>query len=291
MPPPEETKFVFAAADARYKQLISNNLLLVGETLTPGMLAVLRENACHELDLEETPALLELLSGYALKTLDAALYKQIAWRLAAGYDGLAENRRLETDFRAIKPYWSTLRVDDIWYGRPSRDGNAMLELSMFVYDGAFAGLWMQQRIGYAWVMHKLATDIGFPRFKPVHKNELVQARYVGLLDATGAAVAVTENATSPAAKAYTAKLRRARANHYCVMPDKQACETCVLGYEFDANDVTASCPLGTHARTYVRRMCDCCKVVSWFDPSRPQSDCLPCVAAANRRLLRMKGKG
>ncbi len=74
------------------------------------------------------------------------------------------------------------------------------------------------------------------------------------------------------------KLRdRATSEHECVgdYPPDFLCHQCPFGKD--------QCPLAVHAITYVRRLCDQCHEVEWFDPQAPGTSCLACTArAANR---------
>ena len=235
-----------------------------------------------------TVAVREMMSAYAGKALTWETRRAVFWRLAMAFGLLVENATVENQFVPRKTYWTGLRVLDAWYAPPSRSGASMVDLSMIVYGGVFAGLDFVQRMSWRWLTRVLAWDVGFARFKPVRIGELVQARLIGLLDTTEPGrPKMTEYRPKSGIKTFNRGLRKERETCRLGFQGKE-CWDCHMGYAYEAG-IMDPCPKATHSRRWVQRPCRRCAQDGWFDPGYHTPVCLRCVAHENYLKHRLGG--
>ena len=273
----------FAGPNKRYWQLMDNaSREYLGQELDDDTLA---EYAKHLWRIvapgqEVTVALRQMMAGYSGRTLDLAIRRSIFWRVAAAFDRLLNNEQMEFKFIQLEPYWTGFRVLDAWYAPPAKTGSSMVDVSLFVYGGPFAGLDFRQRMAWRWLTHVLAWDVGYTRFKHVNINELVQARLIGLMDTRELdRPKMAEYRPKAGIKAFNRGLRKER--EVCRLGlAGQECWSCYMGYAYEPG-IMNPCPQAAHSRRWVQRPCAKCQHEGWFDPGYPTSLCLRCTAKAN----------
>jgi hypothetical protein len=298
--PPKDIKFDFASVNNLYVKLHGKGStkdtrgvlrLMYGYELTGDAFEQLFELVSEVLfertydimdDVKTTPAdafppLREILTPYYGKKLDHVTADPLAWRLAAGRDTMAKGEFLLDVFMPCEPYWTGLRIEDCHHAIPSKEGKPMIELVLRVYDGVFAGLRFSQKIPYKFVIAKLARDIGMPVYQKVHKNELVQCHFAGLIG-YDRGPRVSEFHTSPGIRTFNSKIRKERAKP-CIKGYKWLCHQCTMGYlrMEDKEDSKLFCPRGTHSMTFKKQACpQCHKEEAWFDPALNSGVCIEC---------------
>lgn len=308
MPPPDELNFEFTPAIKRFRLLhekspdgIDHSRKRFDETLDVFDSEVLDgfktrvRRALKLSDSEMWAPFDRLLSTYLGVPAAPETIVGIYWRLAAGYDWLLEEpeRRLrfvmsmsdycqtgdKTEdlvlYKEFKPWachWVPLQVEEVAYSRPSKKGTTMLSLGFRLLGGPFSGLQFVQRIPYNFTMYKLARDIGFPRFKPLHPLELTQAVFVGLMETVEEPRIIEFHATTRS-KSFNLRLRRERAKP-CIKGYGFKCHKCPIGHSMM---MASPCPRGTHPRSYYKRECPLCQKESWFDPGSGSKVCVPCT--------------
>ena len=274
--------------DQLFERLDTLLQLSEGETFTTGSAQL--ELAHRQLPEggQRLASLRELLQGYYQKPFNYPLLRDLCWRLAAGYQELAHVRPLTRQFETVAPSWVELRIEEVWFSGLSQAKKVMVELTLRVLRGPFAGLCFKQRMPYAFVVRVLAKTLGFPKYKGTHKNELVQCCFIGYLN--------TERADKPKVEffetdsrivAWTARIRKDRKS--CPKQCSWTCQHCPLGYlrlrEKDTPD-TPWCPKGTHRCSFVRRCCSRCQQDQWFNPESASQVCLKCSCSSATHLAR-----
>lgn len=287
----EPGRIDFAGPNRRYWQLMDGaGRGLLGEALTDDAVVEYTDGLWRVLAPGEpvTMAVRQMMAAYVGRTLDWQVRRSIFWRLAAAFDRLLDNEKVDTQFTQTAPYWTGLRVLDAWYSRPSREGKSMVDVSMFVYGGPFAGLDFTQRVPWRWLMRVLAWDVGFTRFKRVHIGELVQARLIGLLDTSEVGrPKLAEYRGKAGIKAFNRGLRKDR--QFCRLGlAGHECWSCWMGYAYEPG-VMDPCMKAAHSRRWVQRPCKACGHDGWFDPGYDTFTCLRCVARDNDLRQRIGG--
>ena len=239
MPPPEGVKFGLAAplkaAPEAYAALVKD---YSAEIAGPFIDQTFQELTAAFCDLAgiDSPCfdrVAEVLSWYYGDVpLEQQGLWELCWRICCGAAFIRSGGRLVKEFRSVAPFWSGVRFDDVWYGRSSRSGMAQYDISFRVLDGQFAGLVFKQLIPCSFVLGRLARNIGFPMFKPLNRGELVQAVFVGMVDAANPRFPrVTEFYASASTKSWNSQLRRARARPCCdTAAYSWLCHECFVGY-------------------------------------------------------------
>lgn len=240
-------------------------------------------------------ALNDLLRNYRGRELDPASRSELCWRIAAGRDQLAMGRSLQPRFVPLPPEWTGVRIEDSRFGKilNGKGGPVQtLALVMRAIGGVFAGLTFTQLMPYRYVMFKLAREIGFPVFKKLDKNDLVQGYFVGRLDPAGRyGPEVLEFDTTDSIRDHNRKVYKDRQKP-CLKEFSWPCVKCTVGHMWsckseDVADVDRDnqCRRGTHSRTYVQRTCEKCETDSWFEPDVASTMCLNCQNTAAKKQL------
>lgn len=239
-----------------------------------------------------------LLSEYLGVAAFPATVIEMYWRLAAGYEWLLEEpeRRLKfvivtadlfqagdkpedvLIYKRFKPWarhWASVQIEEVAYSNPSKNKSTMLSLTLRLLGGPFAGLHFTQRVPYNWVMYKMARDIGFPRFKPLHPLELTQAVFAGLID-TVEEPCVIEFQSTTSSMSFNLRLRNERAKD-CLKGYEFECHKCPIGHSMA---MAMQCVRGTHPSSYYKRVCPDCKKERWFDPRGGSKICVTCTVHA-----------
>lgn len=229
-------------------------------------------------------ALAWALLPYRGRALTDECLDDILWRLASGYDFIAQGLKLASNFEMGVAPWMFLEIAEIVQDKPSRNGKPMLRLGFRALSPPFSGLRFEQRIPHRYVLYQVGRDLGFPRFKPLHPLQLVRAVLLGKVATTVDTTNVVEFSATDQIKNWNRTLRKRRET--CPYDYRWPCHLCTKGYVGPR-----SCAKATHPLAYVERECPGCTYktgqLGWFDPRIRAQRCVNCRDKEARRRARL----
>lgn len=226
----------------------------------------------------------DALASFYGKTITASIRRSIIWRVAAGFDRLQECERLAAGFETVvEEVWTGLTIEDVRFAPLMDGGKAHYNLTFRIHSGLFAGLTFVDKISTKWVKFKLAREIGFPKWKPFHPQQLCGCVLIGLIDLEDPKRPRLTSFEAPSSvRSYNSKFRKQQ-KAPCIRDFPWACHECPIGNTFaPAGEVP--CHRAHHSHTYIRRQCQRCEnPQSYFDPEGgSQYICLTCQSRENR---------
>lgn len=293
MPPPPELRFEFAATEKAFS-LVSEELFtpdFMNKELVDDVFISFCNKASDVLgvDIENPDGITKTLMNYYGKALDGDVREEIAWRLAAGRSLLVRDKELSPFLTGTEPVWLPFRIEDVSFGRLTRDRKyPTVEVTFRVLEGRFGGLCLKQTILYSYFMRKVAREIGFPKYKPFNKSELAQCWLVGHLVFDPEARLDDFHASS-SVRTRVKYWRDTRAKP-CIRGYEWPCHKCPVG--FAADDKAAGrgempCFRAVHPKTFVLKYCPKCHTENYFDPSKVSEICLGCSLEPIKTRLRI----
>jgi hypothetical protein len=231
-----------------------------------------------------------MLQAYDQSSISIDTLWNIAWRLAAGRDEMVADRGLAPGIPGIgqpDDFWEGLFIESCRYGPPTRKGKLQLTLSFRIMGGKYAGLRFEQNITYFMVVSKIAKEIGFPRYRNTHYNELVKCVFIGhvMLEAWGDRLMprVSEYHVTSVVKKLNMDIRKERSKSCRYAGYTWPCHRCFRGY---VDDGLAKCDNAVRPRALVAKLCSKCGKESFFDLDSGSQVCVGCQAAPYRLLDR-----
>lgn len=290
MPPPNHFKFSINPVLRRFI-LVSegaNQVLLSDERFTPQMMNEYVQAASYSLKLKK-PAWSLVASAVAThcnKWLNRMVMRDIAWRVAAGYDNFIAGMPVDSALQGDIKEWVGLQIEQCCPGSPFKNGKMSLRIFFRILSGKFAGVSFDQRLPFRYVTGVLAKKIGWPRYSLVYAGELVQACLVGEVAFSEKSTLLQEIYPSLSIIRHNRTLRKDRKipkdgpRKRCPGNYDFPCHECSRGYEDAGQD---GCLLATHPLAYAKAECPVCKQVSFFE-QWPRAQV--CVLCERRKVIR-----
>jgi len=190
-----------------------------------------------------------------------------------------------------EPLWSTLSVEECRPHHRSRVGNLLVETTLLILEGPYAGFRFTQEMPYKYARYVLTAQLGLRTMKLTRVEEVTGCRLAGSVAKTVLeGFHLDEIEPKPSMGGYNRELvkkRRAvddwRTGYHddyakkwkCGYGRAGPCSACPRG-----RDV---CSRGVHARTYVKASCPGTHhgrtPESWFDPGLGDKLCVACRLA------------
>ena len=232
------------------------------------------------------------------KLLSTDTLREISWRIAACQGHICSLDELwpppQYSIVPIADHWVPLRIEDTRYGGPSKKfGKLTIYVTFRIYGGPFGGLTFTQILPYRFFTTKLAVDIGYPLYQKKHKNDLVSAHLLGLLNTQEPGFPRIDKFDAPEGLLQHNRLLWRARNKPCVKGFKWHCRECSLGNKVtDSEDKSnAYCFRATHTEPFKCRLCPRCLKEGAFDPAFNAQNCLACQLKQVSRLLQLASYG
>jgi len=232
----------------------------------------------------------QLLLGYTGCSVTTETYRNILWRLSAGRETMARREFLLPALPTTgepDSFWEGLFIESCGYAPPTAKGKLQLALSFRIMGGKYAGLRFEQNIPYFMVIFKIAKEIGFPKYKRTHYNELVKCVFIGnvVFEKRGGRLLprVSEYHVTSAVKNLNTKLRKERAEPCKYIDYTWACHKCSCGYD---DMESGRCERAVRPDALVRKPCPQCQKNSFFDANSTSAVCVGCQALPYKLLER-----
>ena len=230
----------------------------------------------------------QLLAGYDGREMTIGTLWDILWRLVAGRDEMLKGETLAPALPAAgqpEDFWEGLFVESCGYAPPTLKGKLQLALRFRIMGGRYGGLRFDQNITYFMVVRKIAKEIGFPKYKRTHYNELVKCVFIGhvLLEKRGDRLVprVDEYHVTDSVKRINTGVRKKRSQPCNYQGYTWPCYQCSRGY-LEAGLVR--CEKAVRPYALVRKPCLQCQRESFFDLDSGSKVCVSCQAAPYKRL-------
>lgn len=280
MPAPEQLYVNFALVARRVKQLAPVFSQRMGMQVSEELFESLAGALCRRMGLQGQFSVLEirkLLAPYHGYELTQQIRHDLIWKLAGGWSRLEQGLGLSSRFESslVNPHWTGLIIEDVQIC-PWPPKLARYTLYFRIVDGPYSGLTFCDTLSSKWVRYKLAREIGFARYRPMHIQELVGCCLLAAIDLSDPLRPVLEEFdTGCAVISRNQTLRRKRLDS-CPAGYEHSCHDCHVGHTM-CGPGQFTCWRGTHRATYVTRLCPRCKLVQEYDPLSNFSVCLVCM--------------
>jgi hypothetical protein len=230
----------------------------------------------------------QLLRVYENTPVCRATFREMYWRLAAGYDEMMKGNFLALSLPVTggeSDFWEALLIESCRYGPPSKGGKPQLTIGFRLLGGKYAGLIFTQNITYFMWCRKIAKEIGFPMYQRTHYNELVRCCFVGhvMLEKWGDRLSarVSEFHVTSGVKSFNKLIRDGRDEECQYEGYTWPCYKCARGYA-DTGDV--QCKHAVRPYALVKKECPQCGRETFFDLDSGSQICVSCQAAPFKRL-------